>query len=577
MTNSTQEELERESRSSGVRTDLAPDGIVDVSGVLRLLIADVSGLYATTTHLLLDEHGDGIFGTTDHIAEHARKFGGSTIRAISSLHRPLNEAKPLVSGAVDYGTDPSDAEGALSRTLNHNSPRRLQENLTLAACSHGPQPVPPNEHLERAFLVLGRVRWTDLTPAEWREYDERALATLRTSGTVEPYEKEYFRKDGSRVPVIVAGALFEERSIEGVTFALDLTTQKRAEAQIRTLKEQLCRENLALRDEVDGSTMFEEIVGTSKPLKAVLSRIAKVAPTDSTVFITGETGTGKELIARAVHKRSPRSGRTFVSVNCAALSPSLISSELFGHEKGAFTGATQKRLGRFELADGGTIFLDEVGELLPDVQAALLRVLQEREFERVGGGRPLRVDVRVIAATNQDLKLAVAKGTFRQDLFYRLNVFPIEVPPLRHRQDDILMLVQYFVQRYAAKMAKNICAIDKKTLDLLQSYDWPGNIRELQNVIERSVILSSDEVLSIDESWLSKDTWGPKPRGEPSAVFKIEGGPLGEREIIEAALAETRGRVSGPSGAAAKLRIPASTLATRIKALKINKNQFKFG
>jgi len=577
MTNSTQEELERESRSSGVRTDLAPDGIVDVSGVLRLLIADVSGLYATTTHLLLDEHGDGIFGTTDHIAEHARKFGGSTIRAISSLHRPLNEAKPLVSGAVDYGTDPSDAEGALSRTLNHNSPRRLQENLTLAACSHGPQPVPPNEHLERAFLVLGRVRWTDLTPAEWREYDERALATLRTSGTVEQYEKEYFRKDGSRVPVIVAGALFEERSIEGVTFALDLTTQKRAEAQIRTLKEQLCRENLALRDEVDGSTMFEEIVGTSKPLKAVLSRIAKVAPTDSTVFITGETGTGKELIARAVHKRSPRSGRTFVSVNCAALSPSLISSELFGHEKGAFTGATQKRLGRFELADGGTIFLDEVGELLPDVQAALLRVLQEREFERVGGGRPLRVDVRVIAATNQDLKLAVAKGTFRQDLFYRLNVFPIEVPPLRHRQDDILMLVQYFVQRYAAKMAKNICAIDKKTLDLLQSYDWPGNIRELQNVIERSVILSSDEVLSIDESWLSKDTWGPKPRGEPSAVFKIEGGPLGEREIIEAALAETRGRVSGPSGAAAKLRIPASTLATRIKALKINKNQFKFG
>jgi PAS domain S-box-containing protein len=429
----------------------------------------------------------------------------------------------------------------------------------------------------REDLVLGRVRWTDLTPAEWREYDERALAAFRTSGNVEPYEKEYFRKDGSRVPVIVAGAFFEEGSIEGVTFALDLTTQKRAEAEIRTLKEQLHRENLGLRDEVDGSTMFEEIVGTSKPLKAVLCRIAKVAPTDSTVFIAGETGTGKELIARAVHKRSLRSGRAFVTVNCAALSPSLISSELFGHEKGAFTGATQKRLGRFELADGGTIFLDEVGELLPDIQAALLRVLQEREFERVGGGRPLRVDVRVIAATNQDLKLAVANGTFRQDLFYRLNVFPIEAPPLRHRKDDILMLVQYYVQRYTAKMAKNICAIDKKTLDLLQSYDWPGNIRELQNVIERSVILSSDEVLSIDESWLSKDTWAPRPRAEPSAVFKIEGGPRSEREIIEAALAETRGRVSGPSGAAAKLRIPPSTLATRIKALRINKNQFKFG
>jgi len=647
MTNSTQEELEHESQSSGVRTDLAPDGVVDISGVLRLLPPDVSGLYVKTAHLLLDKHGDRILGTTDHIAEHARRFGGSTIRPIGSIRRSLNEAKPLVSGAVDYGTDPSDAEGALWRTLNYNSPWRLQENLTFAACSHGPQPVRPNEHLERAFqkihvlpqvtgrknveekarqaakererseamirrlvdanvlgifiwhlegaivgsneaflrmlqfsredLALGRVRWTDLTPDEWREYDERALAAFRTSGTVEPYKKEYFRKDGSRVPVIVAGALFEEGSIEGVTFALDLTRPKRAEAEIRTLKGQLYRENLALRDEVDGSTMCEEIVGTSKPLKAVLSRIAKVAPTDSTVFIAGETGTGKELIARAVHKRSLRSGRPFVSVNCAALSPSLISSELFGHEKGAFTGATQKRLGRFELAEGGTIFLDEVGELLPDIQAALLRVLQEREFERVGGGRPLRVDVRVIAATNQDLKLAVANGTFRQDLFYRLNVFPIEVPPLRHRQDDILMLVQYFVQRYAAKMAKNICAIDKKTLDLLQSYDWPGNIRELQNVIERSVILSSDEVLSIDESWLSKDTWGPKPRGEPSAVFKIEGGPRGEREIIEAALAETRGRVSGPSGAAAKLRIPPSTLATRIKALKITKHQFKFG
>jgi len=399
-----------------------------------------------------------------------------------------------------------------------------------------------------------------------------------TNSTQEELERES-RSSGVRTDLAPGGVV----DAPGVLRLLladvsgDLTTQKRAEAEIRTLKEQLCRENVELRDEVDGSTTFEEIVGASKPLKAVFSRIAKVAPTDSTVFITGETGTGKELIARAVHKRSLRSGRAFVSVNCAALAPSLISSELFGHEKGAFTGATQKRLGRFELADGGTIFLDEVGELLPDVQAALLRVLQEREFERVGGGRPLRVDVRVIAATNRDLKLAVTNGTFRQDLFYRLNVFPIEVPPLRHRKDDILMLVQYFVQRFAAKMAKNICVIDKKTLDLLQWYDWPGNIRELQNVIERSVILSSDEVLSIDESWLSKDTWRPRPRVEPSAVFKIEGGPRGEREIIEATLAETRGRVSGPSGAAAKLRIPSSTLATRIKALRISKHQFKFG
>jgi len=543
-----------------------------------------------------------------------------------------------------------NAEEVLWRIENHVSMRRLRENLTSAARSHGPQPVPPNAHLESAFqkihvlpqvtgredaeqrvrqapkelerseamirrladanilgifiwhlegaivdsneaflrmlqysredLVLGRVRWTDLTPVEWREYDERALAALKANGTVPPYQKEYFRKDGSRLPVIVAGAVFEEGDNEGFAFALDLTAQKRAEAEIRTLKDRLHRENLALRDKVDRRSMFEEIVGTSKPLKAVLSRIARVAPTDATVFIAGETGTGKELIARAVHKRSQRSGRPFVTVNCAALSPSLISSELFGHEKGAFTGATQKRLGRFELADGGTIFLDEVGELLPDIQAALLRVLQEREFERVGGGQPISVDVRVIAATNQDLKAAVANGTFRQDLFYRLNVFPIEVPPLRDRKDDILMLVQYFVQRYAADMSKNICAIDEKTLDLLHSYDWPGNIRELQNVIERSVILSSDEVLSIDESCLSKfskETWVPRPRVEAPEVFKVEGGQRCEREIIEGALAETRGRISGPSGAAAKLRIPPSTLATRIKALKINKHQFKFG
>ena len=246
------------------------------------------------------------------------------------------------------------------------------------------------------------------------------------------------------------------------------------EAEIRALKDQLYRENLALRDEVDRTSMFEEIVGSSAALKIVLSRIAKVAPTDSTVLIAGDTGTGKELIARAVHKRSTRSGRAFVSVNCAALAPTLISSELFGHERGAFTGATQRRLGRFELADGGTIFLDEVGELLPETQVALLRVLQEREFERVGGTQPIRVDVRVIAATNRDLGAAVANGSFRQDLFYRLNVFPIEVPPLRERKDDILMLVEYFVQRYATRAGKNIRSIDKKTLDLLQSLRLAG-------------------------------------------------------------------------------------------------------
>jgi transcriptional regulator with GAF, ATPase, and Fis domain len=263
-------------------------------------------------------------------------------------------------------------------------------------------------------------------------------------------------------------------------------------------------------------------------------------------------------------------------LNLAALAPSLISSELFGYEKGAFTGATQRRLGRFELADGGTIFLDEVGEVPPDIQVALLRVLQEREFERVGGTQSIKVNVRVIAATNRDLKAAVAKGAFRQDLFYRLNVFPIEVPPLRDRKDDVLMLVEYFAQRYATRAGKTFRSIEKKTLDLLQSYEWPGNIRELQNIIERSVILSSGEVLSIDEMWLSNETTQPAFRVEASMPLNHDAEPRSEREIIEVALARTRGRVSGPSGAAAKLGIPPSTLETRIKAMKINKSQFKF-
>ena len=361
----------------------------------------------------------------------------------------------------------------------------------------------------------------------------------------------------------------------------EVQERQRAEEALRQafdenkkLKDQLYRENLVLRDEIDRASMFEEVVGTSKALKAVLSRIAKVAPTDSTVLITGETGTGKELFARAIHKRSDRPERAFVSVNCAALAPSLISSELFGHEKGAFTGATQRRAGRFEMADGGTIFLDEVGELPPDVQVALLRVLQEREFERVGGTQSVHVDVRVIAATNRDLKTAIAHGAFRQDLFYRLNVFPIEAPPLRERNDDIVMLVEYFVQRYASRAGKNIRSIDKKSVDLLQSYGWPGNIRELQNVIERSVILSSGDVLSVDELWLSRESSQPAHQAGPAASPRSE--PRSEREIIEAALAESRGRVSGLSGAAAKLGIPPSTLDHRVKALKISKSQFKF-
>src|SRR5208337_1037811 len=271
---------------------------------------------------------------------------------------------------------------------------------------------------------------------------------------------------------------------------MDITTMKTAFEEIRILKDQLYKENLALRDEIDITRMFEEIVGSSPALQTVLSNVAKVAPADSTVLITGETGTGKELIARAIHKRSQRSSHAFVSVNCAAIPRDLIASELFGHEKGSFTGATEQRLGRFELAERGTIFLDEIGELPAETQTALLRVLQEHEFERVGGTRPIQTDVRVIAATNRDLQAAIDTGIFRSDLYYRLNVFPIELPPLRQCVEGIPTLVEYFVDRYARKMGKQIRGVDTKTLDLLQSYSWPGNVRELQNVIERAVIVS---------------------------------------------------------------------------------------
>ncbi len=423
-------------------------------------------------------------------------------------------------------------------------------------------------------IASGRVRWTDLTPAEWRDCDEQAVADLKATGIFQAFEKEFFRKNGSRVPVLMGGALFEGSRNDGVAFVLDLSERKRAEAEIKSLKDQLYKENLALRDEVVRASMFEEIIGASPALQTVLARVAKVGPTNSTVLITGETGTGKELIARAVHKRSQRSGRAFVSVNCAALPPSLISSELFGHEKGAFTGAAQRRLGRFEMADGGTIFLDEVGDLPIETQVALLRVLQEREFERVGGTESVQVDVRVIAATNRDLETAIANGTFRQDLFYRLNVFPIEVPSLRERKDDLLMLIEYFVVQYARRAGKVIQSIDKKTLELFQSYDWPGNIRELQNVIERSVILTSGDVLSVDEFWLSKHSPPHSSQLQSSLTSEDERGA--ERKLIEAALAESRGRVYGPAGAAAELGIPASTLRSKIKKLKITKSRFKF-
>jgi len=375
-------------------------------------------------------------------------------------------------------------------------------------------------------------------------------------------------------PVFDASGQF----VEYVGTAMDVTEQHEARAaletafaEIKTLQDQLYKENIALREEIVQTSMFEEIVGESPALQAVLARVTKVAPTDSSALITGETGTGKELIARAIHKRSQRAARAFVSVNCAAIPTSLISSELFGHEKGAFTGATQRRLGRFELAEGGTIFLDEVGELPQETQLALLRVLQEREFERVGGNKVIRANVRVITATNRDLQRAIEDGTFRGDLYYRLNVFPIEMPPLRQRRDDIPLLVEYFIDRYSSKTGKKIRAIEKSTLDRLKSYAWPGNIRELQNVIERSIVLCDSDTFTVDESWLSMNC--DEPNRAPRMLLRIPASQ--EKETIEAALAEAQGQVSGPTGAAARLGVPPSTLDSKIRALKINKHRFK--
>jgi len=341
--------------------------------------------------------------------------------------------------------------------------------------------------------------------------------------------------------------------------------------EINALKEQLQAENRLLQDEIVQRSIFEEIVGSSQSLRNVLAAIDRVAPTDSTVLITGQTGTGKELIAHAIHRRSPRSGRALVKVNCAALPSELIASELFGHEKGAFTGALQQRIGRFEAANGGTIFLDEIGELTPEMQIALLRVLQEKEFERVGGNRTIQADVRVIAATNRDLQRHVAEGRFRADLYYRLNVFPIHAPSLKERIDDIPILVDYFISRFATRMGKRIRQIDRRTLEAFELYSWPGNIRELQNVIERGVILADGEVFRLEPGTLPKDSQNSSeaPTSESSDTREQQ------KARIEAVLKETRGRIAGPDGAAARLGIPASTLESRIKTLKINKHLFR--
>jgi PAS domain S-box-containing protein len=395
--------------------------------------------------------------------------------------------------------------------------------------------------------------------------DEREAAISR--GVPFEYERRVRRRDGQyRWFLAQYNPLRDERGevIRWYATATDIDDRKQAEERTR-------QENFVLREQIDQAFMFEEIVGSSPALKTVLSGIVKVAPTDSTVLITGETGTGKELIARAIHKGSQRAGHAFIAVNCASIPSSLIASELFGHEKGSFTGALQRRQGRFELAHSGTIFLDEIGELPAETQIALLRVIQERQFERVGGSRVIPTDVRIIAATNLDLPAAIASGTFRADLFYRLNVFPIDVPPLRNRKEDIPMLVEYFVKRYAENLRKQISKIDKNTLKRCQSYHWPGNIRELQNIVERSVILCSGDTFWVDEAWLSSHD-APRPKSSGLLTETLQSY---EKELIEAALAESSGKVAGANGAAVKLGIPRSTLDLKIKQLNITKRNVR--
>jgi formate hydrogenlyase transcriptional activator len=425
--------------------------------------------------------------------------------------------------------------------------------------------------LEYTGLSLDDVRADDFRARVFHPDDVQRLreeSHESLSGTA-PFENEQrvLGKNGKyRWFLIRYNPLLDEsgKVIRWYATGTDIDDRKRAEDRMRN-------ETVALREEIVRSSMFEEIVGSSESLRKVLEQVSRVAPTDSTVLIQGETGTGKELIARAIHNRSKRANRAFIRVNCAAIPPTLIASELFGHEKGSFTGALQRRLGRFESADGGTIFLDEIGELLPETQIALLRVLQEREYERVGGNQTISVDVRVLAATNRDLSAAVAEGAFRRDLFYRLNVFPIQMPALRDRVDDIPLLVEYLVDRYAKKAGKKIRSVSKDTLNLFQNYDWPGNIRELQNVVERAVILYDGEIFCVDPSWLVPASPNPTTPTIPLVADLAER----EKAMIENALREAEGLISGPNGAATKLGIPRQTLESKVRKLGINRHRFR--
>jgi len=511
---------------------------------------------------------------TDFEHEYRLLLPSGTIKHVRALAQALQDASGNIEfvGAVTDITEQHHAEAVIRE--QEAELRQIVDLVPQLIAVYGP-------NRERLYANRTALDYLGISLDEWRHksfgvsthpddserlktYTDRALS----SGAANELELRLRKRDGSyRWFLARLNPLRDEQGqiTRWYFTGTDIEDRKQAEQRLQD-------ENVALREEIDKTSMFEEIVGSSNALQTVLSRVSKVAPTDSSVLISGETGTGKELVARAIHRRSKRSSRAFVSLNCAAIPRDLIASELFGHEKGAFTGATQQRLGRFELASGGTLFLDEVGELPAETQIALLRVLQEHEFERVGGTRRIRADVRVIAATNRDLQAAISAGSFRSDLFYRLHVFPIEIPALRERNEDIPLLVEYFIDRYARKAGKHFRSVEKRALQLLQSYPWPGNIRELQNVIERSVIVCETASFSVDESWLSQK---PQERKAESQLYLSEKVAAQEKEIIEAALRESQGRVFGPSGAAAKLGIARSTLESKIRSLKINKNRFK--
>jgi len=518
----------------------------------------------------------------DEEIEYRRKDGTSVWARLSV--RPMRDERGQVVATRSTLADVTElrrAEAAL-RASEERLARVLASAMDAIVTVDGGRRIAIfNEAAEKIFRcpaaeALGRPVDRFLTPGLQQSL-EAFMRASTTGGNVRPYvwAPEGLRaRDRAGREFPVEGTLSRVGVAGGSLFTLilrDVEERQRAETELRELN----RQNLYLQEEIKSAHNFEEIIGQGRTLAIALEKVNLVAPTDSSVLILGETGTGKELIARAIHSRSPRRGRPLIKVNCAALPSGLVESELFGHEKGAFTGATEKRVGRFELASGGTIFLDEVGDLPPEAQVKLLRVLQEQEFERVGGSKTIRVDVRVIAATNRDLEQAIRAGQFRQDLYYRLNVFPIRLPPLRDRPEDIPLLVHYFVGRYAGKIGRKVTRVSQDTMQRLVAYPWPGNVRELENVIERAVILSTDHELTVGPEVLPVSTstrpaaasTAPEPRPSgPAALHEVE------REHILSVLQRTSWRIDGPQGAARVLNMRPSTLRSRMQKLGIRRS-----